>query len=156
MTPATRMRRIEGLVIHCAATRPSMDIGEVEIRRWHTDPEPVGRGWADIGYHHIIRRDGRRETARDEAIAGAHVSGHNARTIGICLVGGVDDAGKPANNFTEAQFSSLIVLLGELALKYPGAWIKGHRDLFAGKACPSFDVARWLAAGQPAAWTGEP
>ena len=42
------------IVVHCARTKPSMDIGATEIRKWHTDPP---RNWDDIGYHFVITRD---------------------------------------------------------------------------------------------------
>ena len=44
----------EYLVVHCSATKPSMDIGLREIKRWHVDDN----GWRDVGYHYIIRRNG--------------------------------------------------------------------------------------------------
>ncbi len=47
------------IVVHCAATPPSMNIGAAEIRKWHTD-----KGWSDIGYHYVIRRDGTQEEGR--------------------------------------------------------------------------------------------
>ena len=40
----------EYLVVHCSATKPSMDIGLREIKRWHVDDN----GWRDVGYHYII------------------------------------------------------------------------------------------------------
>ena len=54
-------RDINTVVVHCAATKPSMDIGAKEIRRWHVD----GNGWADIGYHYVIRRSGCIDSGRD-------------------------------------------------------------------------------------------
>jgi N-acetyl-anhydromuramyl-L-alanine amidase AmpD len=122
-----------------------MDIGRKEIDRWHRD-----RGFAEIGYHFILRRDGTVEKGRPDSKPGAHVAGHNAHTIGICLVGGLDEAGKPAAEYTEAQWTSLRKLLGELVMAYSGAEIKGHRDYpGVNKFCPSFSVADWLEAGTP-------
>lgn len=138
------MRKIGLIVIHCSATKPSMDIGADTIRKWHTDPKPDGRGWSDIGYHHVIRRDGSVEPGRPIERAGAHVKGHNSHSIGVCMVGGVDDSNKPESNFTDAQWKSLSTLIGQLEGEYPTASIKGHHDLYAGKACPSFDVGAWL------------
>jgi N-acetylmuramoyl-L-alanine amidase len=139
------MRDIDFLVVHCAATKPKMDIGAAEIRKWHRD-----RGWNDIGYHYIIRRNGWIEKGRDDAISGAHVAGHNSHTLGICLVGGIDDDGHPEPNFTEEQFKSLNDLLNELLIKYDlmEDSILGHRDFpGVGKACPSFDVRKWRKTG---------
>ncbi|WP_337056748.1 peptidoglycan recognition protein family protein [Pseudomonas solani] len=127
------------LVVHCAATKPTMDIGLREIRQWHRE-----RGWLDIGYHYVIRRDGTVEVGRPQNVIGAHVEGHNSESLGICMAGGIDASGKPENNFTAAQFESLRALLDKLKADYPSARIVGHRDLDPKKACPSFDVASWL------------
>ena len=48
-------KKTDSIIIHCAATKPSMDIGIEEIRKWHVDQN----GWDDVGYHFIIRRDGK-------------------------------------------------------------------------------------------------
>lgn len=132
------------LVVHCAATRPSQDIGAADIDRWHR-----AQGWACIGYHFVIRRDGTVEEGRELEVIGAHVSGHNTNSVGICLAGGVTEADVSVaeNNFTPAQFASLKKLLLDLRKKYPKARIQGHRD-FPGvkKACPSFEVKDWLKA----------
>lgn len=136
------MRKINWLVIHTAATRPGMDVGVKEIRAWHKM-----RGFDTIGYHYVIRRDGRVEKGRADSHVGAHVSGHNSDSLGICLVGGVNDNLEPENNYTEAQWKSLEILLRGLAQKYPNAYVTGHRD-FPGvnKACPCFDAEPWAAA----------
>lgn len=130
------------IVIHCSATGDNTDIGAVDIDKWHRK-----NGWACIGYHYVIRRDGDVEEGRHLDVIGAHVAGYNEHSVAICMVGGVDanDVSKAKNNFTEAQFTSLKSLLTILKLKYPNAKIQGHRD-FPGvkKACPSFDVAAWL------------
>jgi len=128
------------IIIHCAATRPSMDIGVAEIRRWHK-----ARGFTDVGYHYIVRRDGGIEEGRRLDAVGAHARGYNDRSIGICYVGGVDESGKPEDTRTEEQKHTLKNLFEELRDLYPHAQIVGHRDLpNVRKACPSFDVATWL------------
>ena len=137
------MRTINLLIVHCSATKPFMDIGAVEIRKWHTDPKPKGNGWRDIGYHFVIRRDGTVEDGRPIDQVGAHVAGHNSDSIGICLVGGVDDAGVPAANFTPEQWKALEALLRVLRAKFPKSTIHGHNE-YAAKACPSFDVNEWI------------
>lgn len=153
-TPRLKDRESTDLiVVHCSATAPAADIGVADITRWHKQ-----RGFDTVGYHYVIRRDGTLETGRRESEIGAHVRGHNASSIGICLAGGVSANGKPENNFTAAQWASLESLLLELQSRYPAARVCGHRDLSPDKngdgrispdefikACPSFDVAQWLA-----------
>lgn len=135
------------LVVHCSATRPSQDIGAEEIRRYHTAPRPHGNGWDDIGYHIVIRRDGRMEPGRALHLIGAHVAHHNHNSIGICLVGGLDEQGQPAAHFTRPQMAKLELVLTFLAAAFPGSRVRGHRD-FPGvrKACPSFDAITWANA----------
>ena len=60
-------RYIGEIFIHCSATPPSMDISADDIRDWH-----LARGWSDIGYHAVIKRDGTIEAGRSEDRAGAH------------------------------------------------------------------------------------
>lgn len=132
------------LVVHCAATKPSANIGAADIDRWHR-----AKGWQCIGYHFVIRRDGTVEEGRDVSVIGAHVENHNANSVGICLAGGVSekDANVAENNFTPEQFESLKTLLLKLRKSYPKAHIQGHRDFpKVAKACPSFTVADWLKA----------
>jgi len=132
-------RKINLIVVHCAATNPHMDIGAHEIRQWH-----LAKGWSDIGYHNVIRRDGTLEHGRDLAIAGAHAKGYNQFSIGVCLVGGVDVNNNPENNFTKEQFTTLKGYLDTMVNVFPEAKVLGHRDLpDVKKACPSFNVVGW-------------
>lgn len=132
---------VKYLVVHCAATPPSADIGAKEIDRWHR-----ARGFFQIGYHKVIRRNGVIEDGRPLDMPGAHARGFNHLSIGVCLVGGVAEDGKtPENNFTDEQWPSLRVLLKELKVRFPNATILGHRDLpDVHKACPSFGVREYL------------
>lgn len=141
--PPTRdMARINKLVIHCSATTAKMtDVDAAWIDREHRK-----RGWAKIGYHYVIRRDGALEPGRALEEIGAHARGHNAYSIGICMVGGLDAGLKPENNFTPEQWATLASLVGELHRRYPKAEVLGHRDLpKVAKACPCFDVKPWFA-----------
>lgn len=128
------MRDIRHIIIHCAFTPASMDIGAETIRRWHTEPP---RNWNDIGYHWVIRRDGAVEQGREERVSGAHALGRNHDSIGVCLVGG-----KPDCNFTRSQWESLSALVSAISRRYPDARVSGHRD-HSGKDCPMFDAEAW-------------
>lgn len=132
------MRKIDKIIVHCSATRPTQNIGAAEIDTWHKK-----QGWDEIGYHFVIRRSGEIENGRAVEKIGAHCKGHNADSIGICLVGGIDASGKPENNFTDAQFASLRKLVLELKAKFNILYIFGHNE-FANKACPCFDVKKFF------------
>lgn len=128
------MRKITKIIVHCADTPEGRDDKAADIRRWHK-----ARGFNDIGYHYVVDLDGTIEPGRDVTIAGAHTTGHNADSIGVCYIGGADTDMKPKDTRTEEQKTALRLLLKYLVQKYPGAKIYGHRD-FANKSCPSFDA----------------
>lgn len=132
------------LIVHCSATPPSMDIGKREIDRWHR-----ARGWLGIGYHFVIRQSGKVERGRSIDAAGAHARGYNHNSIGICLVGGVqeDDKTTPEQNYSAEQYRALEALLHTLLDDHPNAKVIGHCDVSV-KACPSFDVKTWWAERQ--------
>jgi len=141
------MRKINLLVIHCSATRTNQDIGANQIKKWHTDPKPKGRGWKDIGYHYVIRRDGSLEDGRPNQIIGAHAKGFNKTSLGICMVGGLNLESKPSNNFSKAQYKTLRMLIRFLQKLYniPDIRVIGHRELpKVHKSCPCFEVSPWL------------
>lgn len=138
---------VRHLIVHCSATAPTLDIGVQEIDLQHRQ-----RGSFMIGYHFVIRRNGRMEIGRDVAQPGAHAPRYNQCSIGICLVGGADAKGEEQNNFTPAQLSTLHLLLTDLRVKFPRAEIIGYRDLpRTMSTSPSFDVTLWLATVEPAA-----
>ena len=133
------MRPIERVVIHCAYTPPTLDIGVREIDRWHRD-----RGWSGIGYHFVIRRSGYVESGRPVEAKGAHAKGFNETSIGICLIGGkVEGQDKSDCNYTIRQWTALRRITSKLIEKHPNASVVGHRDLDPHKDCPVFDVEAW-------------
>lgn len=124
-------RPIDTVWIHCsAASRTNVNAAEVD--RWHKD-----RGWSGIGYHYFIKTDGTLEKGRSLGKIGAHVKGHNKRSIGICL------NGLHPSDFTEAQFHTLRELCGEIDDAYGGMRFRGHNEV-AAKACPVFDYRKVL------------
>lgn len=128
------MRTINSIIIHCTATKPLAHINVNDVRRWHRE-----RGFSDIGYHYLILVDGTVEAGRPLSAIGAHCKGHNAHSVGVCYVGGLNDNGKPADTRTPAQREAMRSLLISLKHRFPNAIIHGHRD-FAYKACPCFDA----------------
>ncbi len=145
--------RTDYIVVHCSASAPGADIGVEEIDAMHRARVPP---FDSCGYHAVIRLDGRIEYGRPFDAVGAHVYGYNRVSVGVCLVGGLDNAGNAQNTYREAQINSLTVLIEVLARSYPGAEVLGHRDLSPDidgdgiveawewlKECPCFDVREW-------------
>lgn len=151
MSNQQRRRQTIYIAVHCSATKPTSDIGADEIDEWH-----LKNGWSGIGYHSVIRRSGLIEFGRHFDAPGAHVKGQNYRSVGVCLVGGIDFDGNPEDNFTDPQMESLYYTINMLLRAYPGADVLGHRDLSPDldgdgvveqhewlKDCPCFDVREW-------------
>lgn len=128
------MRKIDKIVVHCSATEAGRDFQAKDIDGWHR-----ARGFARIGYHWVVRLDGRVEAGRPETTAGAHCLGQNRNSIGVCYIGGLK-GGKPCDTRTQAQKRSLERLMAIIRARYPEATVHGHRE-FAAKACPCFDAA---------------
>lgn len=153
--------QIDTIIVHCLAVAPDWMAGRplaeklAEVTRWHTAPKPHGRGWKAVAYARIIDRDGSSINGRDmdgdgdpfDEI-GAHAAGHNAKSVGVALVGGLgsherDDFFK---HFTPAQDAALVAVIREIEA-YAGKPLKviGHNQI-AAKACPGFQVPVWLPA----------
>ena len=87
-------------------------------------------------------RDGTITQHRKLLEVGAHCRPWNRCSIGICYEGGLDADGHPADTRTAEQTEQLTLLLMRLAKLFPGARIRGHRDMSGSipKACPCFDA----------------
>lgn len=134
------MRRIITLlIIHCTSVTPLQTSSVEQINQWH-----LAKGWKNgIGYHFVIRRDGRTvENGRPVEMVGAHCLHHNQHSIGIAYEGGLSVDGQPADTRTPEQKKAMRNLLEILKKDYPNALIVGH-NAFSNKACPCFDVSEY-------------
>lgn len=137
------VRQINKIVVHCSDSPDGRDDRMMDIDRWHKERGfggvPVASGGKTrlvyCGYHFVICIDGTVEIGRPESAVGAHVKGHNAKSIGVCWIGrkkiGVD------------QRDALLTILNSLMNKYglmPTA-IFGHKELDPGKTCPNLDMS---------------
>ncbi len=122
------MRRIDTVILHHSGRHDTPE----SIKQLHVEE----RGWDDIGYHYLIDRDGNIIPCRDEGVQGAHAKGHNAHSVGVCLLGDKDSEGVP-----ELQMGSLIWVIKDLCKRYEGAKVLGHRELKGvKKSCPGRNV----------------
>jgi len=121
-------RPVDRVFIHCSASdRPEHDSWAV-IDQWHRE-----KGWAGIGYHFFIRKDGTLEAGRSLEKTPAAQEGNNLRTIAICL------HGLDVSKFTDVQLSTLRGLCLDIDVAYRGSvTFHGHREV-ARKDCPVID-----------------
>lgn len=133
----TANRPIKYFIVHCAFTKPSMDIGAKDIDRWHKK-----KGWKGIGYNIFYRRNGESEIGRSLEISGAHTLGFNNNSIGVCYAGGMSESGKVEDNITTEQMAAILDDFREAQKIHPGIQIGGHNQ-FNAKACPSLDMREY-------------
>jgi len=148
------MNTLKFLIIHCTATVEGLNVSAKQIVDYHTKPvSQGGRGWSRPGYSELCLLDGTMVNLRpynednlvspDELTNGA--VGYNYVSRHICYVGGLDTNGKPKDTRTAEQKEALADYVKTFHSLHPAAVILGHRDLpGVSKACPSFDVKRWL------------
>lgn len=147
------MRKLKFLVIHCTDTPPGRKVTGNDIRRWHTDPKPKGRGWSRVGYSDLIHLDGTIENLHefdhdeyvdlDEITNGAY--GFNGVSRHICYVGGSSSNSKSFDSRTREQKDTILTYCKHMIHRHPDIRIAGHNDL-SNKGCPSFNVKRFLEA----------
>lgn len=137
------------ITIHCSATKPKNRFTVDDLRQLHVN----NNGWNSIGYHFYITTDGNLHPCRSLSRNGAHVKGHNADNIGVCLEGGLNnDTGKPDDTYTSHQMAALKDIIEYLQNSFAieDENVKGHRDWYGDnkgdwlKMCPCFDVQKWL------------
>ena len=123
------MKDINTIIVHCSDSPQGRGDNAAVIHGWHKN----GRGFDGIGYHAVILEDGTIENGRPDYWTGAHASGHNFGTLGVCLIG--------VDAFTLPQFDSLAIYIEKKRAEYgiPAEYVIGHCDV-SDKLCPGFDV----------------
>lgn len=131
------------IILHHSATKDGLTVSWNAIRRYH-----MGEcAWSDIGYHFGVElmpdhgyAPGSYEVimGRMPDVQGAHTSGHNEDSLGICFVGCFDESPPPTSQLLRGV--ELCAWLCHVHNLLPRD-IYGHRD-FAKKTCPglAFDL----------------
>jgi len=139
------LSKITELIIHCAATPNGRHFTIKDIDNWHGERgfkrNPLAQKFhaptlAHVGYHFVIDLNGRLACGRALTETGAHAKGHNAVSIGICLIG--------TDKFTPAQWQTLRDYVLCLRHRFPAIAIIGHNYVNHHKICPGFSVQDWL------------
>lgn len=128
-TSLTPRETTDMIVIHHTGNDVDDDLSAVDIHAEHQS-----RGWAGIGYHFVIRKDGTVEVGRPLDCVGAHAYGFNDHTVGIHLSGNFE-IGTPTKEQTESLAKLLADLTEMYSLENTSQYVVGHRDLMA-TACP--------------------
>ena len=134
------------IVIHHTGSETDTDASAAQIHDYHIN----GNGWAGIGYHFVIRKDGMIERGRPEWSIGSHAYKNNSDTIGIHLSGNFNLA-KP----TDKQIESTAMLIANLCADYniptDLSHIIGHDECYVGvgktdgAGCPGRNLQSQLA-----------
>ena len=147
------MAKLKYLVIHCTATKAGREVTAAEIRRWHTSPPPVGRGWKQVGYTDLFHLDGSVERLvrnnEDDNVDSWEITngaaGFNGVSRHVVYAGGLAADGKtPQDTRTAAQKEALRKYVLDFHERHTQVMIVCHHQLNKAKACPSFDVPAWL------------
>lgn len=117
------MKTIEGIVLHHSGVSVLQSV-EV-IHNYHKS-----KGWAGIGYHYYVRKDGSIYRGRLENMAGAHCPGVNSTSIGICAEGDFEQ-----ETMNDIQKNAIVELIKNIKARYNIKWIKGHREVVS-TDCP--------------------
>jgi len=138
-TYKTNKRKIDSIIVHCSDSPQGRGDDVHDIDRWHLQRWGSRSG---VGYHYVILEDGTIQKGRWVDAIGSHVRGHNAHSIGICRIGGMDKNGKQVHDATESQYRSLRKLTHLLVELYglKSSDIKGHNELNRHKSCPLLDI----------------
>lgn len=125
---------------HAEATKCTPE----DIHRWHRE-----RGWAGAGYHFLVRKDGTVWRLRPEGTVGAHATGANSDSIGICFEGRYQTEEMP-----QAQIDAGRELVAHLKAKYGFFTVQRHKDVGStdcpGKKFPFEAIVAGAASVTPA------
>lgn len=149
------MGKLQYGIIHTTLTPEHREVTAEEIKSWHMDPPPRGRGWDRPGYSDMIHLDGSLENLAQfdqDQIVEAHemtwgVGGKNSISRHIVLVGGQDGAHRPKDTRTPAQKGTLSIYIKHSILRHPQIKWGGHYQFDDAKPfCPGWDVVEYLRA----------
>lgn len=90
-----------------------------DIHSWH-----LANGWAGIGYHFFVRKDGSIYRGRPENTVGSHAKGSNSDSIGICFEGSY-----MTETMGQTQINAGRELVSYLKKKYGISKVQKHKDV---------------------------
>lgn len=130
-------RKIRRIIYHCTASQPTATVASIE-RYWKERLK-----WSNPGYHIIITSDGSWTLLQNFNYPSNGVAGKNLDSINVSYIGGIDAKGKALDTRTEGQKEILEAAYRFFSDVFPNATHHGHNE-FSNKACPSFNVKKWI------------
>lgn len=110
------------IILHHAAAKSCT---AEQIHQWH-----LNNGWSGAGYHFLVRKDGNIYRLRPENKVGAHASGSNSDSLGVCFEGDF-----MSETMGDTQKNAGAELVSYLKSKYGISTVKRHKDVCA-TDCP--------------------
>lgn len=149
------MLPVKSITIHHEGWEPFMavDSGATaarieQVRVAHRNAK--GGGYADIGYHFIVDRDGRIWEGRSLKFQGAHVRNHNEGNIGIMCLGNFE-----VQSPSPKQLAGLSKQVRAMMARYnvPVRRVYTHREWSGAQTlCPGRTLQAWVIRARPNAF----
>ncbi len=131
-TALTNRNSTNRIIIHHAE---ASNCTAQDIHQWH-----LNNGWSGAGYHFLVRKDGTVYRLRPENKIGAHASGSNSDSIGICF-----EDSYMTETMPQAQINAGKELVAYLKQKYKISKVQAHREVCStncpGKNFPFIEIA---------------
>ncbi|OLO40330.1 hypothetical protein BTR23_07525 [Alkalihalophilus pseudofirmus] len=133
----TPIKKVDKIVIH-------HPVANWTIQRLHD--YFLGKGWNGTAYNYYVQKNGDAFYGRSSAnqeFQGAHASGHNLNTIGVCAEGNFE-----VEHMQPKQYNKLVDVVAHLCKKHKlnEKDVLGHKELKgASTACPgkNFDLNKF-------------
>lgn len=143
--PKRDVKDIKYLIIHQTDSEDKGKFHVYDTARYHVN----SRGWAGIGYHYYIIKDGTIYQTQPDYVISNHASNYNATSLGIVITG--DHRLPTSKDYTcgdnegmlgKTQYKSLVWTLAKLQTKYniPFENILAHGQTGSSKSCPNLNM----------------
>ena len=125
--PLSKRNSTDLLILHHSGTTTCTPDG---IHNSH-----VGNGWAGIGYHYLVRKDGTIYRGCPEDTVGAHAYGANSHSIGVCFEGNYQVDSMPSAQLVAGQ-----KLVSGIKQRWGISKVIGHKDVTGSTTdCPGLN-----------------
>lgn len=118
------MRVITDIIVTATGNRQDSKITVSDIDFLHSK-----LGYKGVGYHYIIYPDGSTKAGRRISSPACCCKGHNAHSVAVAYIGGVDEKGQLADTRTEQQKTAIKNLITRLTFLYrcPTHGVRDHQ-----------------------------